>query len=39
MQAGGNASASEEDKEPVFAKVPSESEIVMRDTSNGTASV
>ena len=27
------------DKEPVFAKLPSESEIAMRDTAQGTAAV
>lgn len=34
-----NISASEENKEPIFAKLPSESEIVMRDTPKGTAAV
>ena len=31
--------SSEVDKEPVFAKLPSESEIVMRDTAQETAAV
>jgi len=31
--------SSEADKEPVFAKLPSESEIAMRDTAQGTAAV
>lgn len=31
--------SSEVDKEPVFAKLPSESEIVMRDTAQKTAAV
>ncbi len=30
---------SEDDKEPVFAKLPSASEIVMRDTVDGAAAV
>ena len=34
-----NTSSYEEDKEPVFAKLPSESEIVMRDTSERNAAV
>ena len=34
-----NTSSSEEDKEPIFAKLPSESEIAMRDTPEGTAAV
>ena len=34
-----NTSVSGEDKEPVFAKLPSESEIVMRDTAQETAAV
>ena len=34
-----NTSVSGEDKEPVFAKLPSESEIAMRDTAQGTAAV
>ena len=32
-----NTSLSEEDKEPVFAKLPSESEITVRDSTEGTA--
>ena len=39
MKKAENASSSEEDKEPVFAKLPSESEIMVRDTTEGTAAV
>ena len=34
-----NTSSSEEDKEPIFAKLPSESEIAMRDAAEGIAAI